>query len=162
MNAVLSGRAGVAVLLEGGKLFSLHADEPDQLVPRCKGEYSYLLGDSIDLEFLDGVEPDAVRVRLETAVETTEALDVALVLLDREIPEEIRVQAAEDLEALLLHQDVTRALETILWAKPLPPAADLRGALQCAKQHTDGAIPFLRDLLNRQTAIRAVRQGCAA
>src|SRR6266481_1388886 len=98
MNAVVSGRAGVAVLLKGNQLFSLHFDEPDQLVSRQPEEYHYLIGEGSDLEYLEEVEPAAVRQQLEHAVRREEALEITLLLLDGELSDAIRTQAVADLE----------------------------------------------------------------
>ena len=162
MNAVVSGRAGVAVLLKGNQLFSLHFDEPDQLVSRQPEEYHYLIGEGSDLEYLEEVEPAAVRQQLEHAVRREEALEITLLLLDGELSDAIRTQAVADLEECLVPPGMIASLETVLYAAPLPETADLSGALRCSQNQQQLVLPFLQRLEARQPAIRVVREAWEA
>jgi hypothetical protein len=146
MNAVISGRAGVALLLQGDQLYSMHLDTRDKVIPRRSGEYHLLMGEGTDLEFLEEANPAAVRQRLEHAVTREEALDVSLLLLDGSLPEAIRIQAAADLEECLAAPGALDSLEAVFYAAPLPETADLPGALHCARSYEQSALPFLRRL----------------
>jgi calcineurin-like phosphoesterase family protein len=99
---------------------------------------------------------------LEHAVCREEALDVSLLLLDGELPDEIRTQAAEDLDECLAVPRALDSLEAVLYAAPLPEMADLPGALRCAQNHEQSVLPFLLCLKAQQPAIRAVRQAWEA
>lgn len=158
MNAVISGRAGVALLLQGDRLFSLDLDKPEELIPRRPDEYHLLIGEGTDLEFLEEVDPAAVRQRLENAVCREEALDVSLLLLDGGLADAIRNQAAADLEECFEAPRALDSLEAVLYAAPLPETADLPGALRCAQNQEQSVRPFLRRLEAQQPAIRMVRQ----
>ncbi len=158
MNAVISGRAGVALIVHGDQLFSLDVDEPDELIPRRHDEYHLLIGEGADLEFLEDCDPTAVRQRLELAVWREEALDVSLLLLDPSHSDEVRAQAAEELDECLAATRTLDSLEAILYAAPLPEMADLPGALHCAQYQGQSVLPFLRRLDAEQPSIRAVRQ----
>ena len=160
MNAVISGRAGVALLVQGPNLSSLHIDEPkDEPIPRRPEEHHLLLGEGTDLEFLEEVDAATVRQRMELAVLREEALDVSMLLLDGELDDAIRIQAAADLEECLAEDPlVLELLENILYAAPLPETADLPGALRCAQNRVQSVLPFLRQLEIHQSAIRRIRQ----
>jgi DNA-directed RNA polymerase specialized sigma24 family protein len=162
MNAVISGRAGVAILLQGDQLLSMDLDEPEELVPRRPDEYHLLIGDGTDLDFLEDVDLTAVRERLEDAVCREEALTVSLLLLDGELSDEIRTQAAEDLDECLAVPRALDSLEAVLYAAPLPEMADLPGALRCAQNQDQTVLPFLLRLKAQQPAIRTARQAWEA
>jgi CheY-like chemotaxis protein len=162
MNAVISGRAGVAVLLQDDQLFSLELDKPGELIPRRPDEYHLLIGEGTDLEFLEEVDPTAAWQRLEHAVCREEALDVSVLLLDGELTEAIRTQAAADLEECLAAPGAIDSLEAVLYAAPLPATADLPGALRCAQNQVQSVLPFLRRLEAQQPAIRLTRHAWEA
>ncbi len=160
MNAVISGRAGVALVVQGDQLFSLDLDEPDELIPRRHDEYHLLIGEGTDLEFLEDCDPAAVRQRLELAVWREEALDVSLLLLDPSHSDEIRAQAAEELDECLAAKRTLDSLEAVLYAAPLPEMADLPGALCCAQNERQCVLPFLRRWIPRsRPSAQSVRPG---
>ena len=52
MNAVISGSAGVALLVDGDRLSSIDIGALDEVVPRSSTEVRLLFGDSGDLQFV--------------------------------------------------------------------------------------------------------------
>ena len=150
--------AGVAFLLHGdGQLFSIDQGDSSQATPRRPDEFSWLLGDATDLEFYDDIEPRETRGLLDFACQREVALDIALILLDCDLPETVRKQAAEDLEDCFSVLKVRYAVEAVLYAAPLPDDADSENALRfsLAKKQVYAFIKHLRD---RQPDIRKVRQ----
>jgi lipopolysaccharide/colanic/teichoic acid biosynthesis glycosyltransferase len=158
MNAIISGRAGLALLVDGAHLQSLHYDEPDVLVPRRAEDYHLLLGDSGDLEFLEDVRHDEVRRRLDITVEREEALDLLLITLDPDLPDQIRRQAAHEVQPLIEKSEIAEQVEQILYAQPLPASADPAGALRIAAEGGPGVSEFVQRLIVRQPKIVAVRR----
>lgn len=130
MQAVISGRAGVALLVDGQQLSSLHAGTRE-IVRRRERDIPYLLGEATDLQFLDNVEAPEVSCRLEIATTQADALHLALILLDPELPQEVRCDAAGELDDLLGIAGVREAVDGVLFSRPLPDEADLRRALSC-------------------------------
>src|SRR5262245_30221006 len=62
MQAVISGQAGVALLFEGERLSSVHADNLEQVIGRREREVPYLLGSATDLEFIEDITlPEVTR-----------------------------------------------------------------------------------------------------
>ena len=159
MKAVVSGRACVAVLIDGDTHHSIHYDDMDQLVPRQPEELSLLLGGVRDLDWLDDVvSADEVRDRLVDAVDETEALDLALYLCDDRLSLATHQAAAEEFNDLVAYPEIAEALEKIFFARPLPESTDLRPGLNvCVANHYDHAEAFLLKLLDHQPAIHSVR-----
>lgn len=167
MDAVISARAGVALLLDGDELSSIHADSIDERVPRRAADLHFLFGDVTDLEFIEDVDPVQTARQLERAVDSEEALHLVLMLLDPEMPVDIRQEAAEVLEELFTKEchdtGVAQHLERVLYAQVLHASADLERAFDCCER---GSAPSVRDLLKRleeiQPFVRLVRRAWEA
>ena len=56
MNAVISGRAAVALMIDGKQLYSIHYDAPDERVERALEEWNLLLAGANDLEFVEACD----------------------------------------------------------------------------------------------------------
>jgi hypothetical protein len=169
MDAVLSGRAGVALLLEGDALSSIHVDAPEQVVPRRPADLPFLLGDARDLRFLEDVGLEDVARQLESAATRDEALHLALILLDPELSREVRQQAAEVLEELIKQETgesveelgVYHHLKNVLYSEPLPEGADPGGAVSLCKPMGQTHILF-HDLEVCQLEVRTVHSAWEA
>lgn len=130
MDAVISGHAGVALILDGGRLASIHVENSEEVIPRQEAEIHLLFNGAKDLQFLADVDLEQVRAQLELAGARIDALHLALIVLDRELSEETRRQAALELNELLGLLEITDFLERVLYARPLPSSADWTGALE--------------------------------
>ncbi len=158
MQAVISGRSGLALVIDGDKLSSIHADDMAQTVARRPGDFDHLFGDADDLQFLEDVNLAQIKSCLDIAHHAEEALHLALVVFDPDLQPELRQDAADELNILLSNGDVARRLEYVLYAQPLPPSADIAGARQCSEGDGRSLVgEFIRDFLDRQEAIRDVR-----
>jgi hypothetical protein len=157
MDAIVSGHAGVALLLNGGELRSLHYDRPEELIPRRASEVDLLFGGAKDLEVLENVETEQVIRYLDLATERIDALHLALILLDGDLSRETRQQAAMELEELLRQNGMQEQLERILFAQPLPRSADLPEALACCSSGDSTVLCFLQALTKAQGTISEVR-----
>ena len=80
MQAVISGRAGVALIRDGDGLHTISDVHPDQLVPCQIEDWDRLFSSIDDLQYLENCQLEDVRDALEDAVDQSEALDVALSL----------------------------------------------------------------------------------
>ncbi|HEX8190555.1 MAG TPA: tetratricopeptide repeat protein [Pyrinomonadaceae bacterium] len=158
MDAIISGRAGVAFLFEGEVFASFDVEDPATLLPRRRADIRLLFGEAPDLEFFEDVDHAAAARHLERAFNCASALDLALILFDPDLTDDLRDDAAEELERLLAEQPVAEYLENVLYARPLPAASDLVGArARC----TGGRLPKLSATLQilegYQPSISAVR-----
>lgn len=158
MNAVISGQSGVAVLLDGVRLASIHAGSDEAPVDRSPGEVRFLLGDARDLEFLEDTAPEEVRDRLEVASSKYDALHLALILLDRELSHDTRRTAAEELDELLAEDVIARSVESVLYAHPLPRSGDLAGARSACTGRTGRTRAFLGKLDLLQPVIAEIHK----
>lgn len=130
MDAVISGRAGRALLLDGDSLESFDVDDPSNLVSRGRTDVPYLFGETQDLRVLQDTTLEAARQELQHDYDSSCALDLTLISLDAELPNDIRREALEGLDELLADGRIIERLENILYARPLPEEADLVGALE--------------------------------
>src|SRR6185295_3028955 len=156
MNAVVSGQAGVALLIDGEWLSSFGAGQTAEMTRRSPGEVPLLLGDAKDLQFLEGVELEEVRSRLEQASREVDALHLALILLDESLEPDTRRTAAEELDELLAVDGNLRFVENVLYAHPLPRGADLVGALAACPGNDDRIRHLLKRLGSLQSVITEV------
>jgi hypothetical protein len=156
MQAVVSGQAGVALLVDGEILSSIHAGRIDEVVRRRQRDIPYLFGDASDLQFVENVDLPDVMQQLETATAKADALHLALILLDSKLSSDTRREAAEELRELMLTEGVTEWVEGVLYARPLPVEADLSGALSCCPGNAEAARSLLLRLSARQREIRLV------
>lgn len=156
MDAVVSGRAGVALLLDRERLRSIQVGRLGEAVQRCDEDIRWLLGDAKDLEFLENVEPDDVAQYLDLASAKADALHLALILLDPQLTSDTRQDAAKELTELLEIKGILEYVEGVLYSHPLPGEADLAGALLCCTAGTELARQFLLLLGERQEEIARI------
>jgi hypothetical protein len=156
MNAIVSGRSGRALIIEGDSLKSFDVDDPSKIVPRQKADLPYIFGDAADLRILENTSLESVKRELRNDRNFTCALDLALISLDAELPGEIRQEALVELDELLASDDTLEQVESVLYAEALPEAADLKGAFElCGTAKTSDS--FLRRLEEYQPRISTVR-----
>jgi hypothetical protein len=158
MEAVISGQAGVAFLMMPGDRFaSIRVGEPDVLIPRTIGDLPFLFGDASDLQFLEDVDHAEVARRLQIDQDKADAIHLSLILLDPELSNEVRLEAASDLEDLYGSAEILEHVERVLFAHPLPPDADLGTALSLAGTSSFPHVgPFLQRLGSLQGIIDQV------
>ena len=130
MNAIISGRSGRALIVDGESLKSFDIDDPSMIVPRRKSELAYLFGEASDLRAVAATSISSIARELTFDCHFTWALDLALISLDSELPEDIREEALDGLEELLVETLVREKLENVLYSHPLPDDSDLVGALK--------------------------------
>jgi hypothetical protein len=58
MDAMISGRTGVAVILEGKALKSFDVDAPGVLVPRREADIHFIFGDAKDIQIIENTNLD--------------------------------------------------------------------------------------------------------
>jgi hypothetical protein len=131
MKALISGQAGIAVLIDGEACSSIEVHSSGS-VPRAARDVAWLLGDAADLVELEGISKDDATRELEVAWLKDRSIHLALIALDREAGSENRLSAAECLSDLLKDSRVTDFVRNRLYAAPLPPNTDLPGALRLA------------------------------
>jgi tetratricopeptide (TPR) repeat protein len=157
MNAVISGTAGRALLVDGKSLKSFDVDDPSKLVERKQSDLPYLFGEGRDLRVIENSDIASIATELKSDSALTLALDLVLISLDEELEDDIRKDALQDLDELLVEAQLRERLEGIMYARPLPDDADLAGALKfCDSVRLPNSFAFLEDLGRRQPLISKV------
>jgi hypothetical protein len=78
MNAIVSGRSGRALILEGDSLRSFDLDDPSRTVPRRRSDLPYLFGEAADLRIIEDTTIESVECELRKDCNFTWALDLLL------------------------------------------------------------------------------------
>lgn len=157
MQAVISGRAGKALLLDEGSLKSFDVADPATLVSRQMADLPYLFGDSQDLRIIEGAAIESIARELENDYQLNLALDLTLLSLDPELPDHIRLRALQNIERLTTDDQLVVGLENIIYARPVPEDGDLAGALTlCSEASITNTGGLLRRIEEHQSLIGEV------
>jgi anti-sigma regulatory factor (Ser/Thr protein kinase) len=157
VQAVISGRAGKALLLNEGLLKSFDVADPSNLASRQVADLPYLFGDSQDLRIIENADLNSIARELENDCHWNLALDLTLLSLDPELPDHIRSRALQDIEQLLIDDQLVVRLENIIYARPIPEDGDLAGALDlCINASVQNMGDLLRRVEERQSLIGEV------
>lgn len=124
MDALVSGQAAVAVLLEGEEAVLIKADALSKEVQFQQERISHLLRNAADTVVLKGTSKEDAGQYLISAWRRDRAMHLALILLDEQEDESIRIGAAEILDEFLKFDDVVQFVCNRLYSSPLPPVSD--------------------------------------
>ena len=160
MNAIISGRAGLALITEGTSTRTLRIDEAGEISEVCLAFPDFLLRDVEDLEVFRNVTMEWARQLLAWARQREDALHMILILLNDCSSATLRAEAAAVLDGLLRdNAAIEESVERILYAAPLPPSADVAAALRaCKETHSLQASAMISNLDTRQSYIADVRR----
>ncbi len=126
MQALLSGRDGVAVLVDGERVVSLHAGASDRAVPRTLADLPHLLPGLLeatsDIRVLSTGQPEEVARELEREHDIHGALHMVSIVLDGAYSDDVRLDALDALEELLDDPMLFDRVTNLLLAAPLPHA----------------------------------------
>ncbi|MDP2996003.1 MAG: tetratricopeptide repeat protein [Bryobacterales bacterium] len=158
MRALVSGQAGLAILLEKGEVRSVHVDAPEPVL-RSETDIPYLLADASDVIEIPNTTAEKAVAALDLAWRQDRALHLVLILLGRDADDEARRMSAECLEEFLGDTRVLEFLCNRLYSAPLPVSADMVGALLRAEAAWAASrlTKFLEDLGELQPKIRQHR-----
>ncbi len=158
MDAIISGSAGVAIIVDGDELASIHSEAVGKRIPRSPADLDFLLGDSRNLEVAEDVSQEYVVEALRRAQDREEALELVLILMDSDLSVEVRQEAADVLESLLESPWVEEYLGAVLYAKELPEGTDIAEAIgHCVSAPSGRIATFLLTLKAEQASISKVR-----
>jgi hypothetical protein len=159
MHAIISGRSRRALIIDGDLLKSLDFDNPSKIVLRQKSDLPYFFGENSDLHILENTTMPLIKSELKSDCNFTSALDLTLISLDSELPDDIREEALEGLRKRLVDPITRQRLAKVLYAEPFPEDADPVGAVRLARRE---ARKFLTELISLQPSISAVKQAWEA
>ena len=159
MNAVISGRAGLALLIDEESLMTLDVDDLGTAVPRSQNDLRFLLADATDLVLLEDTNRAQIAQRLDLEHDIACALDMTLIALDTDTSMELRAEAVAALDELLADTRVIERIEFTMYAKPLPESADLIGASFCTEANMAAARSFFERLDSQSSDPSLARGG---
>jgi len=158
MRALVSGEAGVAVLIDGRQVSTLNAGASEEVL-LTEADIPYLLADATDVAELLDTTREAAAVALDLACRKDEALHLFLILLDAKADREAQQLSADCLEELFSDQEVLEFVCNRLYSAPLPANSDLVAALIHADNARAGRLTnFLDELGSFQPAVRRWRE----
>ncbi len=120
MEALISGQAGVAVLIEGNTATSFSIDEPNVHIPLSTSSVSYIFSHVTDLLKFKGISKDKALSELEVAWGKDRIMQLSLLLLNTEESRDIRISAAESIEEFLADRHLEDYLLNRFFMAPLP------------------------------------------
>ncbi|HAT49183.1 MAG: hypothetical protein HQL07_09295 [Nitrospirae bacterium] len=157
MRAIVLGLAERAILEKEGAFFSFCPGVDDEPVPCESWEVARLLTVGGRRRYLDSVSLEDVKHSVLALGRQEEALDLFLMLFDGDCDEDLRLEAAEELELLLKDEATLVGLEGVVYALPIPESADFAQARTSIGDHTPHVRALLEPLLDAQDRIARVR-----
>src|SRR5258708_1587293 len=118
MKALVSGQAGLALLIDGQRVFSVDIDSSEP-VERSRAEAGYLFGGATDVTEIPNITVAKAVDALDLLWRKDRALQLMLILLDRHGDAEARQLAAECLGDMLADSQVVEFLCNRLYSAPL-------------------------------------------
>ena len=109
-------------------------------------DFTFLFGGAKDLAFVEDAGLPQVAERLALEHSKQQALQLVLIILEKDLSIRTRRLAGEELESLLAELEVRRFIARVLCARLLPPTADLTGALAILPGNASRVKEFLRVL----------------
>ena len=155
MQAIISGRCRLALIREGDDFLCVSADGAEQ--PVSLSFVADFLARAVDAE--DLAAPDSRRVVevLVQAIAGENALLLALVSMDATLGAGARASAVSAAESLIADSAVVNRVENYLYARPLPPCADIDGAVSlCVDTDAPALLAMMRRLIASQPTIAHV------
>jgi RNA polymerase sigma factor (sigma-70 family) len=157
MRAIISGRAGIAVLIDDMSVSYIDVEEPQRRVPCQAHDIPFLLGDEPLTETIQDVDLESAVLMLERATSCSEALQLTMHLLNPNLDSTIRREAADAVDALLYVPMIKEHVQNILTAVPFPKDADPQGAITiCTTDSTVTICELLRQVEGSQPSIETV------
>lgn len=159
MEAVISGRAGIAIVVDGDSLMSLDIENLNKFVERTAADLRFLIGEAVDCVSLENATQQQIAETLELEYNASSAIDMALIALDPETSGDLRVEAIGVLGAMLEDQRVVERLESIFYATHMPSEADLVAVLEtCQFKGSHVATALFQRLEELQSTIQTARE----
>lgn len=136
MDALLSGQAGIAFLINGNDVGLINIESLDAAPLSFPPSEIWLrLSSASDVVELRNVSRVTVASKLKEDYACDRSLHLTLITLDSHEEPDVRESAAECLNNLMGPSEVNEFVLNRLYAAQLPSMADVEGALRLARQH---------------------------
>jgi len=156
MDALISGQAGVAVLIQGNEVSFLELEGAGRDLPCSPAAIPYLLAGANDVVEIRATARNDVLTRLKAAWRSDRALQFTLISLDRSESIGNRNLSIQCLAELFNDHHVCDYVGNRLYSAPLPRGSDLETALSSARAFHPLA-QFLEGLQRDQAQIERNR-----
>ena len=157
-DVLISGQAGVAVLIEGDDVSLLGIESGGKRLRCSPSSVPYLFAGANDVYEVKAATDVEVIGRLKRAWQLDRALQLTLILIDGSEALETKRLSIECLSGLLGDASVLEHVSNRLYSAPLPSTGDLREASSLAAPFSIVA-EFLNDLQDNQPQIDRNRTG---
>jgi len=158
MQAILNGLTGTGLLIDRDRVYILDVGEDGPADAAPLGDWPYFLGEARNVDFITVDDAETALDILRSSHVRQDALDLTLMLLDSELLETTRTEAAAVLNPMLSDWNVRAWLEGVLYGSPLPDSADAAGAIRHARTVSGTAVvAMLSRVLDVQDVVQRVR-----
>ena len=158
MTAIVSGQAGIVVLLRRTKTSCRRISAPEY-VPCHRRDIPYLFSEASDVISIVARSPTQAFRILENEWANDRTLHLILILLDRESHLRAKRIASETLEEFLAVPTAQQFVFHRLYSRPLPRCADVVEALALAQDSRAKLLySLIGTLLEDQLTIREIRE----
>lgn len=157
MDALISGQAGIAVLVQGNDVTVVTAESESRGIRYSPDAVPYLLAGATDVIELKAASRNDVLGQLRLQGQLDRALQCMLILLDKGETIENRKLAVECLSDYFGNGQVLEHVANRLYSAPLPRVGDAETAVSLA-QGFRSLERFLRELGTQQAQIESVRR----
>ena len=130
MKALVSGQAGLAIVKDGDHFCMLTEETSPSLVRVSHADVRLFFGYLNDLKEFDAPSVKDLAEEIKDRQSSDRAIQLALILLDREEPLDVRDEAADCLKELFLIDGVANYVANRLYSVPMPDTGDLEGAIE--------------------------------
>lgn len=159
MEALISGQAGVAVLIQGDTATSFTIDEPDVLVDISTSSVPYMFSEVTDLVEVREISREKAFAELKAAWSKDRILQLTLLLLSAEDTEAVRTLAAECVGDFLASAELKDFLLNRLFMAPMPTTGGMVDAIRLAsKANLKHVVDTLNHVERHQAEITRCRQ----
>ena len=156
MRAIISGQAGVLVLVDNKRVSSRSLDGTDLIVRQAR-DIPHLFADATDVVEIEDTSYSEAISRLQTEWQKDRALHLMLLLLDSDVPPGTRRDAADCADQFVSNSVIRQFVLSRFHAAPLPPSADLVGAYDACPAGSFNLRRLLEQLEASQREIRRIR-----
>jgi tetratricopeptide (TPR) repeat protein len=157
MDALVSGQAGIAILVQGTEALLVSMDALDSEFVCSPNSIPYLLDGTSDVVELKAVSKETAILQLQLAWKFDRALHLILILVDGEEESETRMMAAECIPDLVVDRQVREDLENLLYSCRIPNTQGLKESRRFFSPG-NGFPDFLEELDRSQGVIETIRR----
>ena len=136
MKALVSGQAGLAIVRDGDHFCMVSEESPSTLVRIPPADIRWCFGSISDLTEFDADTVEDLLEEVKVRQSSDRALQLTLILLDRDEPLVVRKEAAECLSELFEIDNVVTYVANRLYSAPMPDVADLDQAIELCNEDT--------------------------